>query len=656
MGVAAPSSEAVLAHMFATCTDGSRTRSQKTNEVTRGRKIGMSYVVLARKWRPTQFDDVVGQGHVARTLKNAIEQDRVAHAFLFTGARGVGKTSTARILAAALNCEKGPTPTPCGECSACTEIRDTNALDVFEIDGASNRGINEIRELRDSVRYRPSRDKFKIYIIDEVHMLTTEAFNALLKTLEEPPEHAKFIFATTEPQKIPVTILSRCQRYDFKRVGVNDIVDHLDRVAGAEGIEVERGALQIVARQAAGGMRDAVSLLDQIISFTDGEITEEQVAEVLGVANRKQLFGLSDAVLKRDAEAALRILDDVNRYGYDLGKFAAEWVSHLRDLAVVKVVKAPQDVTELTDAEIAMANEQVATAELNLLHRMFSVMADATQELTRSSFPKLIFEMTLVRMTQLEPLIGVDLLVDRLRALEEDLEPDTGPRGPENPSLRQPEPVTQAKPAEAPARALAPQDVEVERLPTAAVPAQEEAEAAPVSETSPPPTPQTPDRRPDGVPERHDSEPEEVLSTEELERYTPQARWKKVVEYLAREHRPLAMKAEHAWVERFEDGVVELAFAPSYLKLIEEQLDIVEATIVELFGSGWKIVLDSHGDPRTIDRGATLADEREAELQRRAQSIEDELRNHEVIREARDLFDVAADNVRVQVRLFDDSD
>ncbi len=378
----------------------------------------MSYVVLARKWRPRQFDEVVGQEHVARTLSNAIEQDRVAHSFLFTGARGVGKTSTARILAKALNCVNGPTPTPCNECSSCTEITSGQSVDVFEIDGASNRGINEIRELRDSVRYAPSRSKYKVYIIDEVHMLTTEAFNALLKTLEEPPPHVKFIFATTEPQKIPVTILSRCQRYDFKRIGQQDIVKHLELLCKAEKIQAERSALQLIARQAAGGMRDALSLLDQIISFAGTTVTEKEVTEILGVANRQHLFELSDAIIRHDAERALVVLDEVNRYGYDLPQFSSELVGHFRDLMVTSVVQDAQRVTDLTATEIDAALVQIEGIPGELLHRYFSVMVAGSQEMTRSSYPKLILEMTLVRLAQLEPLVGLDLLVDRLAALE----------------------------------------------------------------------------------------------------------------------------------------------------------------------------------------------------------------------------------------------
>lgn len=382
----------------------------------------MSYVVLARKWRPRFFEEVVGQSHVARTLKNSIEQDRVAHSYLFTGARGVGKTSTARILAKALNCEKGPTTTPCYECTSCLEISQGQSVDVFEIDGASNRGINEIRELREGARYAPSKSRFKIYIIDEVHMLTTEAFNALLKTLEEPPPHVKFIFATTEPQKIPVTILSRCQRFDFKRISQHDIVEHLLQICPNEGIEAEEGALQLIARQASGGMRDALSLLDQVISFAGNHITEEQVTQILGVANRTHLFELSRSIVKGDAQQALLTLDEVHRYGYDLQQFSSEMVNHMRDLMVVKVVQNPERVTTMTQSEIDVVLPTLKQVTTDLLHRYFSVMIEGAQEMSRSPYPKLIFEMTLVRMCQLEPLVGLDLLIDKLHALEGSLD------------------------------------------------------------------------------------------------------------------------------------------------------------------------------------------------------------------------------------------
>ena len=422
----------------------------------------MAYVVLARKWRSKHFKEVVGQGHVARTLENSIDQDRVAHAYLFCGARGVGKTSTARILAKALNCIHGPTKTPCYACASCLEVSQGRALDVFEIDGASNRGINEIRELRESATYTPSRDRFKIYIIDEVHMLTTEAFNALLKILEEPPPHVKFIFATTEPQKIPVTILSRCQRFDFKRITQADIVDHLHMIAQAEAIQAEEEGLQLIARQAAGGMRDALSLLDQVISFAGKTISAEQVTKVLGVANRAHLFAMSHAIVGKDPAAALLALDEVHRYGYDLNHFAKELIEHFRDLTVIKVVQDPSRVTSLTRSELDSVAPLVAATSVDLLHRLFGVLVEGAERMSRSAYPKLLFEMTLVRLCSLEPMVAIDLMIDKLRDLEDLLDPGqevkkkTEPRPLVSPHVPHPPPPSTLAQTPAPSAPSAP--------------------------------------------------------------------------------------------------------------------------------------------------------------------------------------------------------
>ena len=278
----------------------------------------MAYEVLARKWRPQKFDDVVGQEHVTQTLKNAIKGDRVAHAYLFVGPRGVGKTSTARIFAKALNCEKGPTATPCDQCDSCKEIMAGNNLDVLEIDAASNTGVDNVRDLRDNVRYAPSRGPFKIYIIDEVHMLSTAAFNALLKTLEEPPKHVKFVFATTEPQKVPATILSRCQRFDLRRISVKDIVKRLTEVAEAEKIEIDEDAMLAIARGAEGGLRDAESSLDQLIAFRGKNIGEEDVLSVFGLVARHALDELAVAVLKGNIVAAIKLVAEMDESGKDI--------------------------------------------------------------------------------------------------------------------------------------------------------------------------------------------------------------------------------------------------------------------------------------------------------------------------------------------------
>ena len=377
----------------------------------------MSYVVLARKWRPQRFEDLTGQEHVARTLCNAIEQGRTPHAMLFTGARGVGKTTTARLVAMALNCAEGPTTTPCGVCDSCVQIQQSQSVDVLEIDGASNRGINEIRELREGVRYAPSRDRSKVYIIDEVHMLTTEAFNALLKTLEEPPEHVVFVFATTEAQKIPVTILSRCQRFDFRRIPHAEIVSRLSHIAESEELEIDPEVLAIVARQAAGGMRDALSLLDQVIAFCGNSIRLEDAESILGAAERRRLFELSDALFRRDVEGALRVVDAVDSFGADIAHFSTELVAHLRDLAIVAATRDPSGLVMLTDRELADAREQVGQTDVSTLHSMFEIMVDSGENIARSNHPKLLFEMALVRMVAIEPVHNLTRLAETLEAL-----------------------------------------------------------------------------------------------------------------------------------------------------------------------------------------------------------------------------------------------
>ncbi len=397
----------------------------------------MSYLVLARKWRPQDFEAITGQEHVTRTLTNAIEQDRVHHAFLFCGARGVGKTTAARVFARALNCAQGPTGNPCGQCDACVEIAKGRAVDVLEIDGASNRGIGEIRELREGIAYAPQRDRYKIYIIDEVHMLTTEAFNALLKTLEEPPSHVKFIFATTEPQKIPVTILSRCQRFDFKRIPQQVMVARLAEILSAEGITIAEGGLRLVARESEGSMRDALSLLDRIISFCGAEASYEQVAEVLGAADRTWLRDLVGAMLRRDGPEALAIVQGVFEFGTDLKQFTNDLVHYLRDIIVLGVAgEAGGALTDLADEERAVLMEIARAHAPEDLQRLLNVAVRTAERLTQASFPRLELEMAVVRMCQLRPLQPIDRLLARLEAIERHLEsgaplppPGPGPSG-----------------------------------------------------------------------------------------------------------------------------------------------------------------------------------------------------------------------------------
>ena len=378
----------------------------------------MSYLVLARKWRPTTFDEVVGQGHVTRTLKNAITTGRVAHALLFTGSRGVGKTSCARILAKALNCDQGPTVTPCGVCTSCVEITEGRSVDVFEIDGASNNSVEQIREIREAVKFVSSRGKRKLYIIDEVHMLSTAAFNALLKTLEEPPAHVLFVFATTEPHKIPDTIVSRCQRYDFKRIPERAIVDALAGITEAEGLAVEAAALHHIAREAQGGMRDSLSLLDQVIAFSGTRITEAAVRDVLGIADRRILTDLTAAVLAGDGQGALAVVDELFRFGLDLQKFAAEFVQFLRDLMVIKVCAEPARLVDVPPEELATCARLVADVAPARIHRLFNALMRGAEEVARSPFPKLVFEMTLLRLCEQGPTLPLAEVLAGLARLE----------------------------------------------------------------------------------------------------------------------------------------------------------------------------------------------------------------------------------------------
>ncbi|MGH7963020.1 MAG: DNA polymerase III subunit gamma/tau [Candidatus Binatia bacterium] len=377
----------------------------------------MSYLVLARKWRPQTFAEVVGQEHVTRTLRNAISSGRVAHAFLFTGPRGVGKTTTARLLAKALNCEHGPTPDPCNTCSNCTEITIGNALDVLEIDGASHTGVDNIRDLTEGVQYRPAKSRFRVVIIDEVHMLSNAAFNALLKTLEEPPAHVKFIFATTESHKILQTIVSRCQRYDFKRIPLRELMQRLRLVAEREKLTTDEVGLALLAREADGSLRDAESLLDQVVAWSGGVVSEQTVKEALGVADRQALFRMVEAVLAHDSAQAVRLVGDLYQYGYDPRRLCRDLLEHFRHLVVAKISSDPAPLADLPDHEVAAVREQVKTRSLEDLQRFFTVMLRAEEEVSKTAYTQLVMEMTLVKLASQPPVMPIDEALAKLEAL-----------------------------------------------------------------------------------------------------------------------------------------------------------------------------------------------------------------------------------------------
>ena len=374
-----------------------------------------AYLVLARKWRPQQFEDVVGQEHITRTLQNALASGRIGHAFLFIGSRGIGKTTTARILAKALNCDssEGPTPHPCGTCGNCQTIAAGTSIDVMEIDGASNNSVEDVRQIRENVRLVPARSRFKIYVIDEVHQLSTSAFNALLKTLEEPPEHAVFVLATTETHKVPATIVSRCQRYDFRRIGLDGIKALLRRILDAEGVACGEEALLAIARAADGSLRDAESILEQMISYCDKEITFDDVFDVLGLVDWALLRTLCDAILDKDVAKQLGIVEDIVASGKDLSQFVQDVLRYLRNLLVCKTADGTA-LLALPQDEIAAMQAQAGRFTLTGLIRMVEQFAELSKGFDSQLAQRIALESLLIRISRVSVEMSVDAVIEKL--------------------------------------------------------------------------------------------------------------------------------------------------------------------------------------------------------------------------------------------------
>ena len=401
----------------------------------------MSYQVLALKYRPQTFEEVVGQEHVTTTLTNAISADRVAHAMLFTGPRGTGKTTIARILAKAMTCTQGPTPAPCNLCKICTDIIHGHCADVFEIDGASNNSVEQIRDLRENVTYMPASARFKIYIIDEVHMLSTAAFNALLKTLEEPPEHVLFIFATTEVHKIPATILSRCQRHDLARIPLNRISDHLTFLCHEEGFTVESDSLDLIALEADGSIRDSLSLLDRILSASpEKDIDHQRVVDNLGISDRQLMFNLSAGVFNKDGATLIQLVERINDSGLDLKKFYSDIIAHFRNLNIIKLCGKETPSLNLIDAEKEKLFETVSEQPQTYLGMLLQLLLDNENLVRFSSHTQTAVEMVLLKLIQINPGVQLDAIIAKLDTLARQIDTQPAAASTSGPPPQEPQP------------------------------------------------------------------------------------------------------------------------------------------------------------------------------------------------------------------------
>lgn len=557
------------------------------------------YEVLARKYRPQNFSELAGQEHVSRTLQNAIDSGRVAHAFLFTGARGVGKTSTARIMAKTLNCERGVTHEPCNVCPQCIEITKGTSTDVFEIDGASNNGVDDVRDLRDNIKYLPSHSRYRIIIIDEVHMLSTNAFNALLKTLEEPPEHVKFIFATTEPHKLPVTILSRCQRFDFKRVTLPKIIARLREIAGKESVVINDTSLALIARKGDGSMRDSLTAFDQVLAFCGNNVSDEDVGTLLGAIDRRLLAEISAAVFSGDTQNVLAGIKQVDLVGYNMRQFCQELIEHFRNLLVIRSVKKPEEILDLAAAELDELHKQTLHITALDIQRRLTLLIKAESELAYASFPRLIVEMALLKAALLAPLVPIQELIDKIKALET--------AAVHTPSL----------------------PWEAARVAPAAISHHTEA---------PPPAPSRP-APPVAAPP----------TVSHLESAGGHTDWGRFVAFVNEQERLLGSVLEHGSPLKQESGLIEIGFpAGSYYLTAAQDAEFI-ADVQALVGSftGRNIVIRIKPiEAGLADAPLSLAEKKKCDAEQHLETLKRDIENHPVVKEAERVFGRSITDVR----------
>ena len=560
----------------------------------------MAYLVLARKYRPQVFEDVVGQEHVTRTLKNAISGDRVAHAILFSGPRGTGKTTIARILAKAVNCESGPTPTPCNVCRSCTDITAGRGVDVYEIDGASNNSVDQVRELRDNSRYMPAHSRYKIYIIDEVHMLSIAAFNALLKTLEEPPAHVLFFFATTEAHKIPITILSRCQRHDLRRIDIAAIAQQMESLCQQEAVSISSGNLWAIARESGGSMRDALSLLDQIMACRDGQVDDEYVMNLLGGMDRQVLFDLSEATFAKDISRTLAVIDTVFKNGQDLKRFYADLLMHFRHLMLIKMEARPELLMDLPPNEIEILARQVKGVSIALIDQVFTLLFNAEPSIRYASQPRLAIEMAFFKIQQITPALPIDLLIERL----DDLLRNPDPRPPGIVEAQSAYGNTVKQPLDAPRSQPIADDHEVLSAPAG--------------------------NEPSADPERvrpGDHDPANDA-------------WRRIIAYIAKTKPSIAAALSRSQLISTSDQIFSVRVRDNdySMKLVKKNLSMVDAACREIDGRG--IHVDFSSDD-TVEKHVVSA-------KQKADDIRQQLLNHPLLADAVEIFSGKIEEIKIR--------
>ncbi len=596
----------------------------------------MSYLVLARKWRPNTFEEVIGQEGVVRTLQNAISLNRVHHAYLFCGPRGVGKTTVARILAKALNCLKGPTPTPDNDCSICIEIVHGSSPDVLEIDGASNTGVDDVRTLRENSQYLPARSRYKIYIIDEVHMLSTSAFNALLKTLEEPPAHVKFIFATTEPHKIPITVLSRCQRFDFKRIPSQVIFQHLQRVLQQEGVSIDDEGLLLIAREASGSIRDALSLTDQVLAFGGQRITTAEVRQALGLP-LGALFGqVIQAVLDRRPDDLMHLIEQLFDEGHDIKHFLEGLLWHVHHIILIRSLRNGRALLpELLPEEYDQLVQQATAADLLRWHQIFDVLSRASEDLGRHPYPRLALETALLRLLAIEPMVGVDELLARIENLSARV--GTGSTAVESPAA-----VRQAVSRNAQTDTIGRQQTgrgQTNRAPAAAPPARA---STPRRDTAAP-APSV--ANPSSLVTQTQDSPEATVDAAAFEENNPPDAWKALVQFVSQRRPALGSILQHAHAREVSAQCVRIAleqksFFADQLK-DAHNFSALQKFCGEFFHADVALVVEEAQD----EAEPSLAAERELNESKRAAAIQQEALTHPLVQEVVRIFGAEVDQV-----------